>query len=385
MRVCGIISEYDPFHNGHAYHLLEARRRCEADYVVCVMSGSFTQRGVPSLLPSHTRAEMALRCGADVVLQMPYSTSVQHADLFALGGVSILERLGVVTHISFGCEDEDLNALMQAAQAFDEPELLDALRVHLKTGMSFAAAQGKALAGHTGISEKMLHAPNNILALCYLRAIRQINAGLQPVPVKRQGSYHAPDLALSPSATAVRGALLRGDWRGASKAIPADAYAALAHTMQSRMICKPDALDDLLRYRLLSMDAQQLSGIADVAEGLEQRILQAAQKAATREELTGLIKTKRYTRARISRILTHVLMDVRKADLSELPPHARVLGFRQSARPMLRQMAKGEIPLVTKTARAPDSFALDARADALWCIGAKVPASTILCQSPVIL
>ena len=113
MKIAGIIAEYDPFHRGHAYHLEQARAQSQADYIICVMSGSFTQRGMPALLPSHARAEMALRCGADIVLQLPYAFSVREAEYFALGGVQILNALGCVTHLSFGCEREDLSLLQR--------------------------------------------------------------------------------------------------------------------------------------------------------------------------------------------------------------------------------------------------------------------------------
>ena len=384
MAVCGIIAEYDPFHRGHERHLRLAREQSGADAVVCVMSGSFTQRGLPALLPAHARAEMALRCGADIVLQMPYAFSVREAEYFALGGVYILHALGCVTHLSFGTETADISLLQKAADLLEQPDeaFHDAIQNSLNRGLSYATAQGKALSDALRIPESALNAPNTALALSYLRAIRRLNSDMRPVPVLRSQDYHAAELEDMPSASAVRGAILRGDWTGLKKAVPEAAQPILKKAIMEG-ICPPDALDSALRRTLLLAGKEEIARWPGVGEGLEDRILKAAQTAVTREELIDAVKTRRYTRGRISRALCHGLMGVTKADLPPLPDHARILGFRESARPLLRQMQKSGFPLLSRPAREACA-ALDIRADELWRVGAGLPLGDTYRKSPVI-
>ena len=385
MAVCGIIAEYDPFHKGHARHLRLARERSGADDIVCVMSGSFTQRGVPALLPAHARAEMALRCGADIVLQMPYAFSVREAEYFALGGVYILHALGCVTHLSFGAETADFSLLQRAADLLEQPDdaLNETIQKGLGRGLSYAAAQGKALSDSLRISESALNAPNTALALSYLRAIRRLNSDMLPVPILRSQDYRAAELESMPSASAVRGAILRGDWAGVERAVPEAALPILKKAIMEG-VCPPDALDSALRSTLLLASKEEIARWPGVGEGLEDRILKAAQTAVTREELIDAVKTRRYTRGRISRALCHGLMGVTKSDLPSLPDHARVLGFRESARPLLRKMQKSGFPLLSRPARE-NCAALDIRADEMWRIGAGLPRGDTYRHSPVIL
>ncbi len=384
MTVCGVIAEYDPFHKGHERHLKLAREKTGAGCIVCVMSGSFTQRGLPALLPAHARAEMALRCGADAVLQLPYAFSVREAEYFALGGVYILHALGCVTHLSFGCETEDLRLLQTAAALLEQPdeEMNEAIRDGLARGFSFAAAQGQAVARRLGLQEKTLDAPNTALALSYLRALRRLNSSISPVPVLREQDYHAAELEAWPSASAVRGAILRGDWAGVEKAVPQAALPVLRQSAAAGL-CPPDGLDDVLRSVLLRASPEETARWPGVAEGLEQRILRAAQTCVSREALIAAVKTRRYTFGRVSRALCHGMMGVERADLPALPDHARVLGFRESARPLLRRMRQSGFPLLTRPARE-ETAALDSRADELWRIGAGLPRGDTYRTKPVI-
>ena len=386
MKVCGVIAEYDPFHRGHERHLALARERTGARYVLCLMSGSFTQRGMPALLPPHLRAEMALRCGADAVLQLPYAFSVREADMFAFGGVSILQALGCVTHLSFGCETDDLALLQKAARALEAPSdaFSRALQGGLARGLSFAAAQGRALEAEMGLSAGLFNAPNTALALAYLRALLKLNSPIQPAPVLRRDSYRAAELAPYPSAGAVRGAILRGDWAGVREGVPPQALPVLEKAVLDGLLCPPGGLDGILRHALLSSDPAAVSRWPGIDEGLEMRLLSAAGRAVSREEIIALTKSRRYTWGRISRALCHGVMGLSKADLPAAPAYARVLGFRESARPLLRRMQKSGFPLLTRPARAPWA-ALDAKADELWRIGAGLPLGDTYRRPPVIL
>ena len=211
----GIICEYDPFHRGHRRQFELIRAQLPGARIVCLMSGPFTQRGMPALHSPADRARAALEGGCDLVLELPCAFSVRDAEHFALGGVSILTRLGFVTHLSFGAED-GLDALLPAAALLDAPTpaFQEALRAALVRGASFAAAQGEALAACLPAPRPApWEKPNNILALCYLRALRRLQSPLLPLPVRREGDYHAPVLEGRrwPSATAVRAAFLGGD------------------------------------------------------------------------------------------------------------------------------------------------------------------------------
>ena len=385
MNVCGVIAEYDPFHKGHERHLRLAREKTGAEFIVCVMSGSFTQRGLPALLPAHVRAEMALRCGADVALQLPYAFSVREAEYFALGGVSILHALGCVTHLSFGCETDDLDLLQTAAQLLEQPDeaLNEAIQAGLKRGLSYAAAQGQAVAQRLHIHEKTLNAPNTALALSYLRALRRLNSDIVPVPIPRNEDYHAAELEAWPSASAVRGAILRGDWQGVENAVPEAALPVLRRSVVGG-ICPPDGLDPILRYTLLNASPPDVAAWPGVAEGLEQRILKAAETCVSREALIAAVKTRRYTHGRISRALCHGMMGVKRADLPDIPDHARILGFRESARPLLRKMQKSGFPFITRPAKEP-AAALDLRADELWAVGAGLPRGETYRAKPIII
>ncbi len=373
MNVCGVIAEYDPFHKGHERHLRLAREKAEADFIVCVMSGSFTQRGLPALLPAHARAEMALKCGADVVLQLPYAFSVREAEYFALGGVSILHALGCVTHLSFGAETDDLSLLQAAAELLEAPDeaLESAVQQGLQQGLSYAAAQGQAIAQRLSIPPHTLDTPNTALAISYLRALLRLNSGILPVPVLRETDYHADELAALPSASAVRSAILRGDWAGIRAAIPENAFPILEKALRDG-VCRPDGLDSLLRSRLLLSAPSEIAQWPGVSEGLESRILKAAETAVTREELLNAVKTRRYTRGRLSRAFCHGIMGLTKDDLPAFPAAARVLGFRERARPLLRRMRESGFPLYDRPAKE-DAASLDIRADELWRIAAGLP------------
>ena len=389
MNICGVIAEYDPFHKGHERHLRSAREKTGADFIVCVMSGSFTQRGMPALLPPHARADMALRCGADVALQLPYAFSVREAEYFALGGAAILNALGCVTHLSFGSETDDLSLLQAAARLLESPDeaMESAIQAGLAKGLSFAAAQGQAVAKRLKVPVDTLDAPNTALALSYLRALIRLDSRIIPVPVLRETDYHAGELDALPSASAVRSAILRGDWAGVRKAIPENALPVLEEAIRNGL-CPPDSLDILLRHKLLISTPEEIARWPGISEGLEMRILKAAESAVSREALVDAVKTRRYTRGRISRALCHGVMGVTKADLPPLPASARILGFRESARPLLRQMQKhtqkNGFTLYARPAKEETAI-LDCRADDLWRVAAGLPRGETYRLQPVII
>ena len=377
LKVCGVISEYNPFHKGHEYQLKKAREATGAQVVVCVMSGPFTQRGDAAILSPGVRAEMALRCGADVVVELPAAYAIREAEFFALGGVSILQALGV-DFISFGCESGDVTPLWEAARLLEDPTVKFTTKLHegLRVGRSHARAQGEALAAcQNGRDAKIISSPNNVLAICYLRALLRLRCDITPIPVLRLGAYH--DSAWQEgfaSATAVRGALLRGDWATAERMIPEAVFSLLAEAFAAGLVHRPQALDLLLRDRLRSFTSASLVQYPNVGEGLEHRLQRLQAEYTSRESLLSALKTKRYTHARLNRLLTHILLDMTKDRLAACQPQSfRLLAFQDSARPYLSSLPPGL--LYTKPARkAKDaSFLLDMAAYDLWAMGAGLP------------
>lgn len=377
MQVCGVICEYNPFHKGHALHLEKARALSGADYIVCVMSGSVTQRGAFALHDKWTRARMALENGCDLVVELPVRFSSAPAPEFAGGGVQLLSALGVVTHLSFGCEKQALPLISQAAELFsrESPELKEALRAHLDLGLPYPRA--RALAAQQvyaldGLGEA-LSLPNAALAIEYLQALP---ADIQGVPVAREGSgYHDGALSALSSATAIRASLARGELDAALDAVPCKEL--LKAAQERGDVHVEDALTKALLYRLRTMTAGELHRIAGMEEGLEHRFLAAAKTARTRDELILSVKSKRYTYARLSRICQNILLGVTQdfARENDAPTYARVLGFRRDAQPLLRAIKDhASIPLVTKAADYADPlFALDVLAQDLWSLGCTSP------------
>ena len=383
MRVCGIIAEYDPFHKGHLYQMDAARAAAQADFVVCVLSTAFLQRGMPSLFSTHERARMALENGADAVFALPIAFSPMEAERFAYGGVSILNALGTVTHLSFGCETDDLTALSKAAACLqgEPPEYQALLKENLSSGQSHADAQGRALAAFTGLSADLFKSPNNVLAICYLRALKALNSDITPVPVKRLGDYHGQTSEGFPSASILRERFLKG---GLS-AIEHDIPKATRDIIETAVLCPSDALDQAMLYRLSEMNADDLRAISAVSEGLENRFLHSRNEATSREALLSAVKTKRYPYARLSRVLAHALLHLNKADLPQSPAYARLLGFRKTALPFLHECAKkSELPLISKPADYSGLLTADAYAERVWALGAQTP-YTFYQDSPIII
>lgn len=379
MRVCGVIAEYDPFHRGHRYHLETARALTGADYVVCVMGRAFSQRGAPMLFGTQDRARMALLGGADLVLGMPVSFSCAAADRFAMGGVRILDALGVVTHLGFGTEDNDLAHLKRIADMLERPSphVQDALKEALRQGKSFARAQGEALdTALPGVQAVFRHRANMILAVSYLRAMQRLGSAMTPVPVKRKGAYHDTGMMGFASASAVRAALLRGDWQGVEHAVPATSYRVITRAMAHSAVHVPQALDTLILSRILETGIDTSGHVPEMSEGLDMRIQRAARYAVSREGLLALVKTRRYPRARINRGLTHWMLGTDADSLPAQPDYAYLLGARERAKPLLAALRQQGFPLITRPAKEDDEHVqADMRAEQLWALGAGQPAA----------
>ena len=393
MRVVGVIAEYNPFHRGHAHQLEQARLQAHADAVVVVMSSVFTQRGEAALLSPAERARMALHAGADAVFALPAAWAVRDAEHFALGGAAILSGLGCDA-ISFGTEQTDLHGLKQAAALLEQPdEAFQAdIQSRLAAGIPYPAAMSAAMEQALPGCGALLEAPNSTLAVCYLRALLRLGAEMEAVPVRRIGGYHdsAMDVPM-PSATALRGAILRGDWQNVRDAMPQEAFAILRDAAAGGRLHRPDALDSALLYRLRTMTTAEYAALPDLSEGIEHRLMAAAQSAVSREAPLQAAKTRRYPYARLSRLAAHALlgMTTQQLTLQPMPQFAWLLGFRRDSQGIFAHFKeKGRLPILGKAAdlnRHDPAIAAELKAYDIWALGAGLPAGLALTQGVAVI
>jgi len=350
MRVVGVIAEYNPLHNGHIYHLERARVQSGADYCVVVMSGNFVQRGESACTDKYTRAEWALRAGADVVLELPSVYAVAPAERFAIGGVRTLAGTGVVTDLAFGCEAPDLRTLYQISDIIvsEPPALRAAIKRHLSLGKAYPRARYDALREY-GVPEVMLRAiaqPNNILAVEYLNALRAYAPNIEPLPIERVGTgYHSEEIAGAfASATAIRKAITEGR-NEILDTMPSFVGGPLLYNEQ--FILPQETLGTLMLASLRRMSARALADLPDVAEGFENVIYRAVRSVRTIGAFFEAVKSKRYTLARCKRIAVCALLGVTKEQVrftleDRASVYLRVLGFQKTARPLLGEIARAK-------------------------------------------
>ena len=335
MKIIGIVAEYDPFHNGHLFHLSEAKKQVSPDLTFIVLSPCFKQRGELSLLSPSDRARCALEAGADAAFYLPVCWTLRDAEHYALGAVSLLSGLGV-THLAFGAETADAALLQKAADLLEDPpsEFNDLLKNGLSAGTGWPAAVSASLSSVLPEAGGLLNRPNNILAVCYLRAVRRLGLSIRPVVIPRAGSYHAASVnPESPSASSIRESLRRGSYMYAEKAVPE----ITASVLRRRFLdgCVPDEriYDALLLSGLRAMSEAEYRLLPDLSEGLENALRRASVTAHTGRELISLLCGKRYPAARISRLCACALLGLTKEQMDNvpLPENALLLGLRNRA------------------------------------------------------
>lgn len=367
MKICGVVAEYNPFHNGHAHHLEQSRKLNDADYCIAVISGSFTQRGTPAIADKYTRTRSALMCGADLVLELPVFYAVGSAQYFADGAVSMLEKLGCVDVLSFGSEIGDLKLLQQFAEILysETPKFRAILKSKLKEGYSYPTARASAIITvYPELSQyvDILNKSNNILGIAYLKSLHAQNSNIAPHTVKRVGAdYH--DMRFGnhhSSSAAIREALFSGRTPADLKdQMPAPAFEIFADYLQREHSVYTDDFSLLLQYKLISEQAAGYAKYLDVSTELSDRILNHLYEFTTITEFCNLLKTKELTYVRINRALFHILLNITSQEVNhyiedlKLTPYARVLGFRRDAAPLLTEIDKHtSIPLVTRLSDA---------------------------------
>ena len=337
MQVAGIICEYNPLHLGHARQLALAKSLLGQDSaVVCLMSGNFVQRGYPAIVDKSLRAKAAVACGADLVLELPITACLSSAEGFAARGVEILSRL--CTHLCFGAETAQPEEIMETARVLNSPAFSPVLRAYLQKGLSFPAARQGAMES-LGASAHLLMKPNNILGVEYCKAILSQNSPLIPLPIHRPGDYHAADPhPENPSATALRLKMeSAGDWQSF---VPEKAREILA---QGQLHTRA-AGEKAMLYRLRTMTEEEFSALPYGSEGLWRKLMHAARRENTLEEILTAVKSKRYTRSRLDRMVMCAFLELTEEALSQPVPYVRVLAFNETGRQILRQQ-KGNFPL----------------------------------------
>lgn len=364
MNITGIIAEYNPFHNGHAYQLQKARELTHADYVIIILNGDFMQRGTPAILNKYQRAAMAIAQGADVVLELPTLYGTSSAESFAYGGIHLLDELGCVSNVCFGCEHTSLTLLQELADfLLEEPQSYrTALNQALSDGYSYPRARQMAVL--TSFSDTnataeeisaVLTSPNTILALEYLKALRQLHSSIQPVACMRKDSgYHEAALTGEfSSATAIRKELLMHGYNRVRHCIPDSTYRIMKTGCQNQAPISMDAFYPYLQYCLWK-PAHPLSEYLDMNTELANRLQTIYNPQLSYSELLDAMATKSYTGTRIQRALLHIMLDIRQEHLltrkSDNTMHyARLLAFRRASSPVLRQIQQtSRIPVINK-------------------------------------
>ena len=378
MRILGLIVEYNPFHQGHLYHVSEARRMCQPDLVLAVMSGHFTQRGEAALVDKWTRAEMAARCGVDVVFELPAAWALRSARDFAQGAVQHLHMAGA-THLCFGSESCDLPALERVAEALhaESAEFQAVLRQHLAEGMSYPRARAEAL--RKVLDEGMEQVgtePNDILGIEYLLALRRLSSNISPVVIKRRGAAYYDESLATPlaSATAIRKALFSGS-AVEDLPLPASSQNLLARELAlGRGPVTLDAYSQVILHLLRSNSAEQLNQLPDMEDGLSYRLKRMAKDHLDLPSLLRALKTKRYTWTRLQRILCYVLLQLTAERLQEIhtvgPCYLRMLALKKDKSALLAKLPS-TLPVISSPAKAPSSSSLklDELATDLFVLG----------------
>lgn len=352
MQVSAIIAEYNPFHNGHRYHIAETKKRTDDSCVMAIMSGNFVQRGEPAVLEKRERARAALLGGADLVVELPVPWATASAERFARGAVYLAVQAGIVDNLSFGCEEESLVPLQQIARILNDKVYSREIKEYYDAkGCSYPEARAAVVSSILGKDcTQIMLKPNNILAIEYLKALQSFKSDITPIGIPRIGGghdSHAQDGGIT-SAMAIRGRIKTGQ--------PYDGFVPDGTLTVCREAAEkgsfPSLYSNLETAVLADLRKKQPSDfidVPDVAEGIEYRIVDAVKTSTSLDEIFDKVKTKRYTHARIRRIILSSFLGITAQDVMSLPPYIRVLGLNENGRMMLKEMkSRFFVPVVMK-------------------------------------
>lgn len=365
-KVLGIISEYNPLHLGHVYHIQESKKKINPDYTVAVMSGCFVERGDTAIIDKWARAEMALKNGIDLVIELPLVYSISSAENFASGSIKILDSLMMDTYLSFGSECGNISLLNNIAKVLvaEPPEYLSLLNHALATGSSFPKAREHALLMYLNDIRKyanILSEPNNILGIEYLKAIIKQKSSIKALTIERKGANYN-DLNLDQklaSGTAIRHAIKTET--DIKEFVPKSAYEIIAQKInRNEIVSGLSTFEQAIIYKLRSMSLSEIAELPDVSEGLENKIKKASDSCNSLDELINKIKSKRYTQTRINRILLYVLLNISKNDILDsykAIPYIRVLGVNEKGKELLSKIVRNnkKINIITSPKKFMDT------------------------------
>lgn len=367
-NVLGIIAEYNPFHNGHIYHLEKSKRDTGSDYSIAVISGNFTQRGSTSLVDKWSKAEMAISNGVDLVIELPVLYATSSAENFADGAIKILNSLNIVDYISFGAETPNLPVLDHLADIlYTEPKEYKALlSIELDKGLAFPKARENALMMYLNDQKnvkKILASPNNILAIEYLKSLKRQKSNIKPYVIGRfEADYNSKKFNGNiASSTAIRNIIKNGAFNILPKLLPQSSYVTLAKSInQGHVVPDISVFEKEIIYNLRKMSIEEIQNLPDVSEGLEYSLKEAANSCNTAIELLNILKSKRYTATRIQRIFAYALLGITKKDMEvskKAIPYIRVLGFNNNGKYLLSEIAKSnpKLPIITSVKKFIDS------------------------------
>ena len=365
MRIVGIICEYNPLHRGHEKQLRLARK-LGGEGIVCLMSGNFVQRGAPAIVDKALRSEAALRCGADLVLELPVTAALSSAEGFAREGVRLLGSF--CDDLCFGAETADADALLNIAQALLREDFSPALHQQLEKGLSFPAARANALEA-MGLDASILNTPNNILGVEYCKAILSLGCDLKPMVIHRSGDYHGLEAdAENPSATAVRQRMLSGKpWAALIPEAVKDLFSeASLHSLE--------AGERAMLARLRTMGDEDFEALPYGSEGLWRNLMHESRRQASLEDIATSVKSKRYTRTRIDRMMLCAFLGLTKENIQTPAPYARVLAFNNTGREILKKARQfGSYPNIGEKLNHPYEV-IERRSDDLYGLFADTPA-----------
>ena len=368
MKTAGIIAEYNPFHNGHKYHIEKTKEETGADHVVAVMSGNYVQRGETAILSKWARAETAIENGVDLVVELPTIWSIARAQDFAAGAVHILNSLGCVDVLSFGSELGDIDTLRHISEILSDKRVEERMQADLDIGMSFAGARAEAVRTYYGDAYyDILNEPNNILAIEYILANNKYENKPDIFTIPRKGAAHdslkrSENIA---SASEIRRMILENEkW---SPYVPQSTVDIFEREKENETGPTPySKLEFSVLCCMRQLAAEDIAETPDVSEGIENRIHEAAQKARTLDELFSFAKTRRYSHARIRRIVLASFLGFTKDQCEGLPPYIKVLAMNDKGKDILREAKeKASLPIITK---ASDIDALGERAKKIYSL-----------------
>jgi predicted nucleotidyltransferase len=364
MKITGIIAEYNPFHNGHKYHIEKSKEITNSEFCIVVMSSNYVQRGEPAVINKWTRTKMALLNGADLVIELPVHFAPASAEFFAMASISILNSTGIVDNVCFGSELGNIHELNDIASilAFEPKEFKSYLNTYLVNGLNFPTARTKALeeyyiSNNKTLNNSIIQSPNNILGIEYLKSLKRLDSSITPYTITRKGSNYHDENSNTPfaSATAIRKQLFKNDSiEKLELMLPSSSYKIITEEINNyKCPIFHNDIYNLLRYKLLVTPNNDLENICDVTEGIQNRIISCLEGTTSIKELVEKVSTKRFTNTKINRALLHILLNLKKDEFQAFInngycQYIKILGFNSKSKLLLKKLKdNSNLPIVS--------------------------------------